>query len=224
MRTQATTRTFEDWVTDVFDHPVSEPEWWFSVDVELPADPAPAEAVDFITRLCEHADEVLAPFSNAQLNQGFWYLLGSGASEAMHALLDERVPLGSRTRCIQSFSTLFARLFAVRCSPHLGHLDEPGADPLNSACYMWWDLMPLFGKPDEPARAAIDAACLDVMHQTLGLGADACRESALHGLGHWQIQYPKQVSGIIDGFLARTPELRPELRAYALSARRGCIL
>src|SRR6266511_1005011 len=72
--------TFEGWVEYVFDRPVAAPEWWFGFGGELPADPPPAEAVAFVTRLCEHADALLAPYSNAQVNQGLWYLVGSGAS------------------------------------------------------------------------------------------------------------------------------------------------
>ena len=36
------------------------------------------------------------------------------------------------------------RLFAPRCSAHLSHLDrgEMIAGPLNTLCYMWWDILP----------------------------------------------------------------------------------
>jgi hypothetical protein len=216
--------TFEGWVEYVFDRPVAAPEWWFGFAEELPVDPPPAEAVAFVTRLCERADVLLAPYSNAQVNQGLWYLVGSGASGLTLATRDAGVPARSWTDCVRAFGALFARLFAPRCSPHLGHLDEPGTDPLNSACYMWWDLVPLPALPDAPARAALDAACLAVMGETLRLAADACRESALHGLGHWQRHDPRRVAAIVDRFLADTPDLRPELRAYALAARSGCVL
>ncbi|HEU5330793.1 MAG TPA: hypothetical protein VFU78_22060, partial [Thermomicrobiales bacterium] len=75
-----------------------------------------------------------------------------------------------------------------------------------------------------PARADLDAACLDVMRQTLALDNDACRENALHGLGHWLPYYPAPVEQIIADFLARTPTLRPELLAYARRAQRGAVL
>ena len=74
-----------------------------------------------------------------------------------------------------------------------------------------------FGKGDIPA-------ILDVMTQTLNLDSDACREGALHGLGHWAMYYPKRVAAIIDEFLKKNPDLRPELRNYALGARTGCVL
>jgi hypothetical protein len=120
--------TFEGWVAYVFDRPVAAPEWWFGFGEELPADPPPAEAVAFVTRLCEQADALLAPYSNAQVNQGLWYLVGSGASGLTLATRDAGVPTRSWTDCVRAFGALYARLFAPRCSPHLGHLDEPGTD------------------------------------------------------------------------------------------------
>ena len=216
--------TCESWIAYIFDRPVAQPEWWFGFEGPLPPEPAPAEALAYMTRLCTHADVALAPYSNAQVNQGFWYLIGSGASGLALALNNSAALLPEWTRCVRSFGPLFAALFAPRCSPHLGHLDEPGADPLNLVCYMWWDIFPLIGHPDMPAHADLDAACLDVMRQTLALDNDACRENALHGLGHWLPYYPAPVEQIIADFLARTPTLRPELLAYARRAQRGAVL
>ena len=52
-------------------------------------------------------------------------------------------------------SGLYARLFAPVCTNHLGHLDRgPEApDPLNSACYMWWDLFPTWGERGGDGRS-----------------------------------------------------------------------
>ena len=51
----------------------------------------------------------------------------------------------------------------------------------------------------------------------------ACRESALHGLGHWHDVYPAEVELIIDRFLSGYRELRPETVNYAKIARCGCV-
>ena len=56
------------------------------------------------------------------------------------------------------------------------------------------------------------------------LPSDACRESALHGLGHWQRMYPKQVEQIVDSFIAENPAMRSGLRVYADNARSGNVL
>ena len=62
------------------------------------------------------------------------------------------------------------------------------------------------------------------MERILQLGQDACMESALHGLGHWQHFRPDEVAAIIDSFLTDYTSLRPELHAYALKARAGRVL
>ena len=62
------------------------------------------------------------------------------------------------------------------------------------------------------------------MDRMLGLNSLACQESALHGLGHWQAKYDRQVSAIIDCFLDFNPKTDPRLISYAHSARGGCVL
>jgi hypothetical protein len=63
-----------------------------------------------------------------------------------------------------------------------------------------------------------------VMRHVLALDALACQESALHGLGHWHLNYPAQLEEAIDVFLESEPQLDPRLQQYAFSARRGCVL
>ena len=213
------TLSFDDWIAYVFDNP-PDYRWFDLLDDwgELP----PAVLVTYLTRLFEDARDLLDPFSNEQLNQSFWFLVGSG-SDAIHALFDEQVPWPDRRRCVRAIYTLFADCFAPRCGPFLSHRDESRDNALNSICYMWWDLFPTWGQPEEPRLAELDAELLAVMEQILALESDACRESALHGLGHWMRRYPRRVETIIDAFLAAQPALRAELKQYALNARCGCI-
>ena len=237
--------SFEDWITYVFDHPVTDPAWHWDIGRDYWDELGqPAITVAYLTRAFEGAHTVLAPFSDAQLNQGLWFLASNSCSNHMFALLDPTVPWPARERGIQSMFHLFSRVFLTRCAAdHLSHLDRDGttpSNPLNTVCYMWWDILPIFGRPAEPAHAGVPDACLEVMRLTLDLDSDACRESALHGLGHWHDAYPRRVETIIDTFLQRyeprrkrrggqpcpssTRALRPELRAYALSAQTGCVL
>jgi hypothetical protein len=222
MAEQITFLSFEEWVRHMFDHEASGPQWYY--DAAAPFWMGPADLnVEYITRLFEEPVPVLSEYSDAQLNQGFWYLVSNGGSDCMFALIDESVPLEKRVRCLKSFKSVFQKLFATRCSPHLSHLDEPGAVPLNSACYMWWDIIPLLGQPGVASRKAIDHAALEVMADTLTMDSIACQESALHGLGHWQLYYPSEAMQIIDVFLSGNRNLRPELINYAKSARCGCV-
>lgn len=216
------TVTFEEWVKDMFERPVTDPPWYHASNADSESvHLSPAVIVAYITRAFENAKRVFTPISNAQLNQGLYYLV-SHASEIMFALLDNRVLWSDRQRCILSFFTLFEQVFAVRCSARLAHLDEPDGNPLNEVCYMWWDIFPFWGQLVRPARPEIDELFLDVMTRTLDLASDACRESALHGLGHLPSHRDK-VEDVIDKFILRYPNLRPELKAYAINARDGAV-
>lgn len=62
------------------------------------------------------------------------------------------------------------------------------------------------------------------MEQILYLDSDACRESALHGLGHWYSAYPQEIPEIIAQFFSKHPNLRPELKQYGEQASIGCVL
>jgi hypothetical protein len=187
-------------------------------------DGSAGDTIQFLARAFEGSAEVFKPYSDAQLNQGLWYIVSNACSNHMFALTDSSVPGDARQRCVRAIHDLHEQCFAARCTSHLSHLDEPGASPLNSVCYMWWDLIPIRGQPNDPERTEIDREVLGVLKSTLQLNSIACRESALHGLGHWHLSYPKQVEGIISAFLENQSELRKELQTYAMNASSGCIL
>ncbi len=218
---------FEKWVEHVFDHDVRHPsckQWYF--DDDGPVWMGSAElTLAHMTRLFSDPAPPLAQFDDARLNQGFWYLVGNAGSNHMLALTDASAPLEARIGCIESISSLFAKLFAARCSPRLSYLDQPGCGPLNSACYMFWDINPFFAAPSDPSHRELDAAALHVMEETLALDSLACKESALHGLGHWRPSYPEPVAEIIDRAVReKKTGWPPELLTYAGYAKTGCVL
>jgi hypothetical protein len=225
MGRQLTHLTFEQWLAYAFDHPVSDSgqAWYWDDAADWWNGPA-ADTIQFLTQAFEKAAMLFQPYSDAQLNQGLWFIASNACSNHMFALLDSGVPWPARQRCVRSIHNLFEECFAKRCTPHLGHLDEPGASPLNMVCYMWWDIIPIIGQPNHPDQIDLDREILGVMESTLQLNSIACRESALHGLGHWQPYYPQQTAGIIDDFLQTQTGLREELRTYAVNVHRGCVL
>lgn len=255
---ELTNLSFDDWIRYVFDHPVDHliPEWYWDMNRDSWDElQSPATTVEYMNRLFEHPVNALAPYSDAQINQGLWFMVSNACSSHMFALMETSIlhktppaPLQKRIACIEAMTTLFSALFAARCTSTLSHLSEAG-NPLNSVCYMWWDIIPFSGHFEdtsiidswelEPQRKAeiithhqslntddnraLEQAMLRVMTQTLELDSDACRESALHGLGHWSLYVGEQVRGVIDDWLSRHPEIRPELKKYAQRARRGHI-
>lgn len=216
MRADNSVRSFIEFL---FDRPV--PYEWPEERDAYPREPE--QIALLIAEMFENSGRLLERFSDAQLDQGLWFVVSGDGSEFMFSLVEEKVPLAVRVRALRSFVPLFEQVMALRCSPVLCHLDEPGAKPLNDVCYMWWDILPIHGRPDRPERRAFDAEVLLVLARLLAIPHDACRESALHGIGHWCIYYP-ELGRVVDDFLARTPDLRPELVAYAERARDGCVL
>jgi hypothetical protein len=211
---------FEEWVAWVFDNPVGYPAIADLADWGKISSPV---LVGYLTSLFERADVTLAEFSNAQLSQSFWFLLGHG-TDVNIALFDPTVPWSERTRCYRSILALFELCFARRCGPFLSHLGEGGDEPLNGLCYMWWDLFPTWGSARGPAGPdPVDAEILAVLAEILVLDSIACQESALHGLGHWALHHHASTTATIDDYLVRHPPARPELRRYAESARAGCV-
>ena len=202
----------QSWIDYVFIDQTDKPEW-----------AGPREQIPvLISETFERSGELLAKFSDEQLDQGFWHLLSEGPPQFMGTLANETIPLEPRLRAVRSIATLFEQVMAVRSTSHLSHLDDKGASPLNSACYMWWDLLRLV-----LCSTSLVTQVIATLHRQLVIPHDACRESALHGIGHLRRdspQYQKQLSGIIDEFLDGTPGLRTELIAYAEQARRGELL
>jgi hypothetical protein len=64
--------SFKEWVKHVFDHPVTDPAWHFDINSEW-WDSSSEEAMHYMTQLFENDGAILAPYSDAQLNQGLWY-------------------------------------------------------------------------------------------------------------------------------------------------------
>ena len=124
--------------------------------------------------------------------------------------------MSARVKAVRSFTRFFALVMAVRCSQHLRHLGESDGDALNSSCYMWWDWLWTLAAQAPPIASEIVAA----LRRQLTIPHDACRESALHGIGHWVKTIP-EVAGLVDEFLAANPGLRRELVDYAEAARAG---
>ena len=188
----------------------------------------------FLTQMFETPEKYLGSYSDTKVNNGLWFLVSETFFDGFSALLNPSVPLIRRQRCAHSIFNLFQEYFASRCSMALGHLDKTGFKPLNEVCYMWWDFLHYSdlhweycfenGMVLHPACTGVYDDLLSVMSKILTLPNDACQESALHGLGHWHKRRPTQVAAIIDHFLNRTPNIRPDLRAYAVHARAGGVL
>jgi len=171
-----------------------------------------------LTDVFENPATLLNPYSDEVLNQALWDL----SSNVFSVVYDLAIDWALRHRFIRSFETLFRELFAVRCTPSLGHCSETGS-PLNLACYMWWDFDCWSPAPDPLTRNPNDSAFLASMRSILAIDHIACQESALHGLGHWHHAQATAVESIVDEFLKSDGDLPDAMREYAAAARSGYV-
>lgn len=213
--------TFERWIEYLFNREQSSVPWYYDEDepIFLPA----RQFIRFGTELFTDAGKLLSGFTDAQVQDGLYRIVSNNFSDEIFALRDEAVPIDERRGFVSSVYWLNRDCFAVRCTPTLAHLDEPGASPLNEICYMWWDISIICGER-EPALEPLNEACFEVMEKCLELANVAVQEGALHGLGHFCDYYPERCRALIDSFLEGNKEQRVGLRDYAESAKTGCVL
>jgi hypothetical protein len=227
--------TFEKWIEYVFDHPVVEGKSYFLYtdwdinDAWWSETKSPATTIAYMTRLFENPREILKPFSDAQLNQSFHFLIDPGQSWHLGLLTEQTTPLADRLYCIQLIYNLFEQVFAVRCSPNLskgivGVTPPADKNPLNFICFMWWDIAPIYGAFKTEDEKQIANASFEVMKKTLQLDSIACQESSLHGLGHADFHYSAARKAIDDWLLTHQDTISDRLKTYALSARDGNVM
>ena len=209
---------FESWLDRSFGRAVTGD--YYPQFVHQDDEPAPVTddlAVEYLTRLFENSEEALRHFSDRQISCGLWEL-GSGDA---HCVYNRAISLDDRERLIGSVATFFRDFFDPRCIPKLAHLDREYTEPLNGICYMWWEVITWGWAADDADGKRLREADLAAMEKVLQLPNPACKESALHGLGH-MAHRSDRAAAMIDRFLTDT-DAEPELLQYARAARTGCI-
>ena len=208
---------YQEWLKHIFDHEVGGhllPQWYW--DDDAPVFEAPdEEIIELIKQTFQNAGKDLAKYTDAQVDQGIWYFISMGVGDFLGSLNSPKAPLEKRLEAIQNIFHLYSDCFAKRCAETLGHLSEEGS-PLNSSCYMFWDIAPLTVSEAQEIQDAV----LDVLEKILTIEHRACRESALHGLSEMFYSRREAAQEIIDRFLSKT-KLDEQLLAYAQNAREG---
>jgi hypothetical protein len=213
---------YQEWIAHVFDHPVSEPEWYWSLSPFEPLFSGGTAIVDLIAYTFERCGEDLAAFSDAQIDQGLRYLLTS-PFDFFYPIRDSNAPLANKRHAIASIYQLYSHCFSRRCAEVTGHNGEAGGATLNHICYMFWDICPLSYLEKAKHAAELADSIFAVLDRILQIEHRACREGALHGLGEMACWYGPRVAQMVDQFLASTV-VDAELRRYALLARNGAVL
>jgi len=213
---------YPEWLTHVFDHEVTEPNWFFDVD-EPEFRASDRELAELFSITMKNSGRDLCRYSDAQVDQGLNYIFSNSCSNFTFSILDGEIEVELKVAALRSIQTLYTDCFEVRCSPTLSHLDEPGSR-LNHMCYMLWDLTPLNYWEGRPERTEAYSAIVDVMEAGLASHNLACVEGALHGLGHTFPYLPERIGPLIARYIARNPSVRPELLRYARNAAVGHVL
>src|SRR5690242_7693339 len=95
------TISFDEWLDWAFDHPISDPAWYWDDNAEE-LESEPAQVVAYLTKVFENPTKVLAKFTDEQINQGLWFIADNSCSDHMYAVTDEEVPMEYRIRCVRS--------------------------------------------------------------------------------------------------------------------------
>jgi hypothetical protein len=207
---------YQEWLKHVFDHEIKYPlpEWYRAEDAPS-FEASDEEMTELISQTFRNAGKDLIKYTDAQVDQGIWYFVSMSCSDFLRSLNSSEVPLEKRREAIQNIFHLYSDCFAKRCAETLGHLSEEGS-PLNSSCYMFWDISP----PTVGEAQEIQDAVLNVLEKILTIEHRACRESALHGLSEMSFSRREETQKIIDDFLGNA-KLDEKLLAYARNAREG---
>jgi hypothetical protein len=195
----ATGYDFPEWMRFAFDRPVDATPWYYTEDEYFECD-APT-VLTYYTRLFQSPRTVLSAYNDAQIEQGLWFAVGSQLSDW---LWSQELPMELRLDCIQAMPTMFREFL----SDHL----------LETACFMWWDMLRDFG--DDPDARIVEAMAA-ALEEVLQIPVRHCQMSALHGLGH--VQHDSKAR-IIQSFLSTNPDLDAETLAYANAAIAGKVL
>ena len=108
-------RTFEQWIDGIFNHPVSDPAWFWDLDVDTCEEDDETNS-EYLARLFTDSDRLLRRFDNAQVNQGLNMIVSSSCSNHAFTIVGGHAPWPARRRAIRAIFDVYAKCFASRCT------------------------------------------------------------------------------------------------------------
>ena len=170
--------SIDEIIAFVFDHPtfLANPskEWYWRKDYDLCVDPA--RQIGHLRDIFRNSGLLRRRFSEAQIEAGFWFMIGPGGQEYFRDhLWNSSVPWSLRKDCILSIPQLYAGAFRT---------------PLGAISFMFWDVLaedyrfhhrdPRTNREDRRVRQAM----LLALTTQLRLRYHEAQRAALHGLHH----------------------------------------
>lgn len=175
-----------------------------------------SELAGHFSRFNREIGDIRKNWSDSKLAKGIWYLYGCGSCYLMEV---SRLPPGPEVDdFFDSMPQLYTDLFEVRCSRFFSHLDRgpEKANPLNSPCYMLWDMdgIDMFRFSGVPEH--IDHS-ISLLERLAASEHPATIESAIHGLGHMIGGFRDRCQPLLERIISRS-DVPVELRDYADNA------
>lgn len=198
------------------------PYWRLEVESRYEPFGSATRAGEALIKIFGTSSDLVSKFGREATAEGLWKIAQALAVKYGHSLWDADADAQVVERALAAMPRLFADTFAPHCDAAMSSSGSETTNPINSACYMWFDIIgldhcDLNEITDERIQWSLRTltAVLEIPHL-------ACQESALHGLGH--IAYFKKsalVRPIIREFLGRNRKIPAKLRAYAEFAAGG---
>ncbi len=184
----------------------------------------PRHQIALVTQLLRGAPEYLASFPDAEIARGFWKIFLEDVLFARH-LWDEDVALSDRLAAIESVVHLYETVLIQRPFEPVD-FGRPDRLPrrFGGVDYMIPDFLmhiPRDVDVGSPDAKAVSDAFLAAFTRMVQHPAPIAQYAGLHGLGHLQ---HRDRPYVVDAYLAANPDLDPDARAYAMTARAGEVL
>lgn len=207
---------YEGWVDSIFSAKSEETDFFESIYFYSPKEQACALRLSI--EVFRNINSVIERYGEHSVCKGLFFFINGMKSHMPYLFTSAELPTELRLEAIEAIYYVFVNFFEPRCQQIASHGRDVSLGCLNDLCYMWWDEFPYHGGGGGADDNVINKAFLSLLERLLNLRNVACKESALHGLGHWHISCPEEVSEIIGNHLNDMPN---ELIDYAMQATCG---
>jgi hypothetical protein len=204
----------------LFDRPLTGTPWYFDQNSH-PYEVQGTETLQLVHHVLLNSQSLPTRYSNEQISHGLNFLINPSCSDICYLFVDSSLNQGLRASTTMAIYEVFEKIFQQKClqSVPFESLSEPESKGLNWICYMWWDIFPRHGIPTSAACSEVDMAIIRTLNRIAQLPSFACKESAIHGLGHWASARPEIVAHVFD----LIPDVPANLVEYMALAKTGHI-
>ncbi len=209
--------TYDEFVEFLFNRADDRKEWYFAEDFVQPEFEADVQ-IDFATRVFTDAEQLARKYTESQFCLGLNYLINPACSSFCYSFVDTSVEEVKRVSVVDSMYAVFKGVFNEKCTELSSEKGAVGPAYFQLSMLHVVGRVSRHGTPHNVDLESTDRAILITLEKIMSLDSLGCKESALHGLGHWYSARPEFVERVIDRNSAQIPMA---LREYSKNAREG---